>query len=108
MKTAPLSAALIASTFLLAGCGAEQTPPQQPAAPPSTPASAAPANQTEAIYGDEAPVTIDAPQEADHGHLHDDDGDHSHDDEHEHNADGSHPDDKDDHDHEDDSSAHGH
>ncbi len=108
MKTAPLTAALIAITFLLAGCGAEQTPKQAPAAPPSAPTSAAPADQTEAVYGDEAPVIIDAPKEVDHGHSHDEDSDHSHDDDHEHNADGSHPVKKDKHDHDDGSEPHDH
>lgn len=84
MKLHTLTAA-VAATLLLAACN-DPAPAATTAAPAAneaeatagaTPADAA--TQTEAVYGDEAPVAIEA--EALTGH----------DDDHAHNADGSHP-----------------
>jgi hypothetical protein len=110
MRSVPFATALIAASFFVAGCSAEQPPAAAPAAPAATPAAApaAPATQTEAVYGDEAPVAIDAPAQDDHGHAHDGEGDHAHNGEHAHEADGSHPDETGDHDHEDGSEPHDH
>lgn len=79
---APMTFAL-----LLAACGSaepaaqattesSQAPVEPAAEPTAEPAEAA--TQTEAVYGDEAPVAIDAePAEAEHGHAHNADGSHA-------------------------------
>lgn len=79
MKLHTLTAAL-AATLLLAACN-DPAPAAATAEPPKTEAAepADAAAQTEAVYGDEAPVAIEAETPA--GHT----------DDHAHNADGSHP-----------------
>jgi hypothetical protein len=75
MNTITLTASLTAC-LLLTACSNEQSTPAPAPSEPATTAAAA-ASQTEAVYGDEAPVAIEAePAAAD---------------DHAHNADGSHP-----------------
>jgi hypothetical protein len=65
--------------------------------------------QTQAFYGDEAPVVVEAPTEEDHGHAHDADGGHIEpEDDHAHDAEGGHVDEADAHDHGDGSETHDH
>lgn len=73
MKPIVLTTA-IAAALLLAACANEPAPT---AATPAAEAPADAASQTEAVYGDEAPVAIQADAHHDDGHAH--------------NADGSHP-----------------
>lgn len=88
MKTAQTCIAL-ACTLLLASCGgAEQAPAPAATAPPTAAVAPHDANTTEAVYGDEAAILIDAPKADDHAHG---DGEHSHDD---HDHDHPHGDDK--------------
>jgi RND family efflux transporter MFP subunit len=78
IRHALVSSALVLS---LAACGAEEAPLAEtthtptPSATAATPAAVDPA-QTQAFYGDEAPVVVEAPTEEDHGHAHDADGGH--------------------------------
>jgi hypothetical protein len=69
-----------AISLVLSACNGDPapTPPSSAAAP------AAAAEETEAFYGDEAPVLLPAEPVDDHGHSHDGDADHSHD--HPHDA----------------------
>jgi major membrane immunogen (membrane-anchored lipoprotein) len=87
--------AATALTLLLAACGSGE--PNATDAPADTalaaPAADSAALQTEAVYGDEAPVAIEAEPADDHGHAH--------------NADGSHPDGED-HAHDEAADDHGH
>lgn len=93
MNLRPTLIALFAATALSA-CGQDHGhdhPSQPPAAAESATENRPAANETQAFYGDEAPVTIEAAPEDDHGHSHGDDGDHSHDDESHDHGDGSEP-----------------
>lgn len=87
--------AATALTLLLAACSSGEpaaTDAPNDAAPTADAADNA-AAQTEAVYGDEAPVAIEAEPADDHGHAH--------------NADGSHPEGED-HAHDDAADDHGH
>lgn len=106
-----VSSALVLS---LAGCSADQSPDVEsgdataPAAATQD-ATGAAATDTQAFYGDEAPVVVDAPAEDDHGHAHDAEGRHmDEDDAHAHDAEGGHVDEADAHDHGDGSEPHDH
>ncbi len=72
-------------------------------------------NETQAFYGEEEPVLIEAAPESDHGHSHDQEGDHSHEeDKHSHEEDehsheeGEHSHDDHRHDHGDSTAPHDH
>jgi hypothetical protein len=76
----------IALALLLAACSADAPPTGAPAADAATADATAPAADaatTEAVYGNEAPVAIEAAPVDDHGHAHDEGEDHDH-------ADGDH------------------
>lgn len=87
----------LAFALLLAACGAAEPAADANAdAAAATDAAATAATQTEAVYGDEAPVAIQAaPPADDHGHAHNADGSHAEGDEHaeDAHADDAHPDD---------------
>jgi hypothetical protein len=74
---------LLGAAIVLALSACNDAP--APATPPaSAPAQAPAAEQTQAFYGDEAPVTVPAEPADDHGHSHEGDADHAHDGLHEH------------------------
>jgi hypothetical protein len=77
----PLSVLTAAVVLALAACSPTDTAPPAPA----TDAPAAAAEETQAFYGDEAPVAVPAVPADDHGHAHDEHGGHTHD------AHGGHP-----------------
>ena len=81
----------LAFALLLAACGAAEPAADASADTAATDAAAA-ATQTEAVYGDEAPVIIESAAPADdHGHAHNADGSHAEGDDHGHDhADGDH------------------
>jgi ABC-type Zn uptake system ZnuABC Zn-binding protein ZnuA len=80
--------AALAFTLLLTACGADAPASEATSAPATeataTAESADAASQTEAVYGDEAPVAIEAAPVDDHGHAHNADGSHAEGDEHAH------------------------
>lgn len=71
--------ATLVIALLLTACAADEpTPAADAGATAATSTAASAAAQTEAVYGDEAPVAIEAaPPADDHGHDHAD-GDHAH------------------------------
>lgn len=77
--------AALAIALLLTACGTNDPVADASAEPSASPAeSADAAAQTEAVYGDEAAVAIEAEPAADHGHEHNVDGSHVEGDEHAH------------------------
>lgn len=76
--------AALAFTLWLTACGGETPTAENAAAAPTGTTDAA--SQTEAVYGDEAPVAIEAEPVDDHGHAHNADGSHAEGDEHAHDA----------------------
>ena len=78
--------AALAFTLLLTACGGEAPAAESASAAPTGTADAA--SQTEAVYGDEAPVAIEAEPVDDHGHAHNADGSHAEVDEHAHDETG--------------------
>lgn len=111
IRHALASSALVLS---LAACGAQEAPVETTGtsaaaeAPAPAAAAAAPA-QTQAFYGDEAPVVVETPAEEEHGHAHDAEGGHIEPDaEHAHDADGGHIEEADAHEHGDGSEPHDH
>jgi len=73
----------LAFALLLAACGAAEPATDASADANATDDAANAALQTEAVYGDEAPVAIEAaPPADDHGHAHNADGSHAEGDEH--------------------------
>jgi hypothetical protein len=84
MKLHPL---LFGTLLAVALSGCNEAP--APVAPATTaePAAAPAVAETQAFYGDEAPVALPAEPIDDHGHSHDGDADHAHgDDTHSHDA----------------------
>lgn len=74
--------AALAFALLLTACGGETPAAENAAAAPTETTDAA--SQTEAVYGDEAPVAIEAEPVDDHGHAHNADGSHAEGDDHAH------------------------
>ncbi len=78
----------IALCGVLVACNPSTPDAQAPATEAAAPADAA--SETVAVYGDEAPVAIEAPKpEGDHAHNAD--GSHAEGEDHPHDAEGGHP-----------------
>lgn len=77
MNTTAITTAIAACLFLTA-CNNDRPPADAatPQVPTEAPAPADPAPQTEAVYGDEAPVTVEADATAEEDHAHAADGSH--------------------------------
>ena len=91
MKATAITTA-IAACLLLAACNNDPAPA---VATPQADAAADPAAQTEAVYGDEAPVAIEADATAEDDHAHAADGSHPTGDAHAEDGDHAHGDDAD-------------
>lgn len=79
----------LAMCCVLVACKPSAPEAQEPAADAPTPADAA--SETVAVYGDEAPVAIEAAKPAPEGdHAHNADGSHAEGEDHPHDAEGGH------------------